>query len=146
MTLATEKVASAQLVDGGQTDLHSHAGGGIESAFPVNCIFLSAVATNPNTLLGFGTWSQIAQGQFIVGQKNGDSNFGTVLGAGGAKTGTPTGSVAAITATATAAVKVGTSASNAAANTHTHPAPAFTGASMSLLNPYLVLYIWQRTA
>lgn len=141
---------------------HSHAGG--SEAFPVGALFLSVVDTNPNTLLGYGTWSQIAQGQFLVGQKTTDADFDTVEETGGAKTHTHTdhpavthsgGAVGTIPTTGTAAVKIGTSASNAAALAHTHPAPSFTQPdqhaiqshnSPSHLPPYFVVYIWKRTA
>ena len=56
----------AELKSGGQTSLHSHAGGGGQ-AFPVGSVFISVVSTNPNTLLGYGTWSAIAAGKMLVG-------------------------------------------------------------------------------
>jgi hypothetical protein len=67
------------------------APGDVSACWPVGSVFLSAVATSPATLLGFGTWTQIAQGQFLVGQKTGDADFGTVGATGGAKTHTHAG-------------------------------------------------------
>jgi hypothetical protein len=83
--------------------------------------------------------------------------------------GTPVGTIGTISATATAASKVGTSTANVAANAHTHPAPTFTGAAMaahqhdaisagtpsgtntpgaatSVIQPYVVCYMFKRTA
>lgn len=34
---------------------------------PVGSVFFTTVNTNPATLLGYGTWTQRAQGRFIVG-------------------------------------------------------------------------------
>lgn len=56
------------------------------SVYPVGSVFTSVVSTDPSTLLGFGTWSRIAEGQMLVGYKSGDADFGTVEGTGGAKT------------------------------------------------------------
>ena len=54
--------------------------------YPINSVFISVVSTNPNTLLGFGTWVAIATGQFLVGYKAADPDFAPVENTGGAKT------------------------------------------------------------
>jgi hypothetical protein len=127
------------------------AGGG--QAWPIGSVFIAVVSTDPNTLLGYGTWSAIGAGKVLVGLDSGDTDFDTVEETGGAKTveasaqtfagselathqhaaitaGTPAGTVAAIDASGTAAVKIGTGAANAAAKAHTHSAPAFTGSAL----------------
>jgi len=59
--------------------------GGSE-AFPIGAVFIAVVSTNPNTLLGYGTWSAIAAGRVLVGLDSGDTDFDTVEETGGAKT------------------------------------------------------------
>lgn len=49
-------------------------------------MFLSVVSTNPATLLGVGTWTQIAAGRMLVGQTSGDPDFDVAEETGGAKT------------------------------------------------------------
>lgn len=145
----------------GEISSHNHAGSGGQ-AFPIGSVFLSVVNTNPATLLGYGAWSQIAQGQFLVGQKATDSDFDIVEETGGAKTHTHTdhpalthtgGAVGTIAQTATAGIKIGTAGITGAALTHIHPAPSFTQPSQhntqghdspSHLPPYFVVYIWRR--
>ena len=135
------------------------AGGG--QAFPIGSVFLAVVATNPNTLLGYGTWSQIAQGQFLVGQKATDTDFDVAEETGGAKTHTHAdhpahthvaGTLAGDTATGTR--KGGTSGAATLTDSHGHTISGVTGNpsatlghdSPSHLPPYLVVFCWKRTA
>jgi hypothetical protein len=37
-------------------------------AFPVGSYYFNATGTDPATELGYGTWTQVAQGQFLVGE------------------------------------------------------------------------------
>ncbi len=63
------------------------------SCWPVGSVFLSVVATDPATLLGVGTWTQIAGGRMLLGQAAG--TFPTPESTGGASTATPAGTVTA---------------------------------------------------
>lgn len=59
-------------------------------AWPVGSIFLSAVSTDPATMLGGGTWVAIGTGRTMVGFNGADTDFDTALETGGAKTHTLT--------------------------------------------------------
>lgn len=50
-----------------QSNAETYALAAARAMWPIGSIFLGAVSTNPNTLLGFGTWSAIAPGRAIVG-------------------------------------------------------------------------------
>ncbi len=63
---------------------HTHPGG--SEAFPVGAVFIAVVATNPATLLGYGTWSAFGAGRVMVGLDSGDTDFDTAEETGGAKT------------------------------------------------------------
>lgn len=54
--------------------------------WPVGSIYISTTATNPNTLLGFGTWAAFGAGRVLVSQDTGQTEFDTLGETGGAKT------------------------------------------------------------
>ncbi len=64
---------------------HSHQANEAQ-AFPVGSVFLSVVNTNPNSLLGYGTWAAIAAGRMLVGFNASDVDFNAAEKTGGAKT------------------------------------------------------------
>lgn len=130
--------------------------------WPVGSIFLSAVSTNPATLLGFGTWVAIAAGRVLVGLDAAQSEFDTLLKTGGAKTHTlttaeipahthpsiqvqggttaNTGGTHIMTSTATGgSSRAATSPESANANTGG-------GGAHNNLQPFLTIAVWQRTA
>lgn len=139
----------------------------VENCYPVGSIYLSVNATNPNSILGFGTWEQIKD-RFL-------------LAAGSTYTGGNTGGSATVTLSKTQVPKVsgliamhsqgvatnihdvqGCFSSNLindnryrAGGTETTGAPSIgrisfdnggTGAAHNNMPPYLVVYIWKRIA
>lgn len=132
------------------------APGGSE-AFPVGSIFLSAVSTDPATLLGYGTWSAIGAGRVLVGQDSGDSDFDTLGETGGAKTVTLTeAQIPAHThaqrrhATSTGQLSGWTTAVDASSSNPQDAGPVTGstggGGSHPNVQPYLVVKMWERTA
>ncbi len=123
--------------------------------YPIGTVLTFGVSTNPNTLLGFGTWTAIA-GKVIVGLDAAQTEFDTLDETGGAKTVTLTTTEmpahthsVALTLTGT-----GTGTSNTMqqgdTNTQQTYSPTTTssgsGGAHNNLQPYIVKYVWQRTA
>jgi hypothetical protein len=58
----------------------------LAAVYPVGSIYINAaVSTNPNTLLGFGTWTAFGAGKVIVGLDSADALFDTLEETGGSK-------------------------------------------------------------
>lgn len=148
--------------------------GGAE-AFPIGAVFLSVVSTNPNTLLGYGVWTQIAGGRMLVGQTGGDPNFDTAEETGGSSTvtvsaanlpqlsvsvtdpghthltqryPTTTGGSSGFTVDASMSGALADNTLPVKSSTTGITATANTGSAntaVNIQNPYFVVYIWKRT-
>lgn len=138
----------------GQSGVTLEAGG---QAFPVGSVFISVVATNPATLLGYGTWAALAAGRVLVGINAADPDFDTVKETGGAKTHTLTTAempahthvITSQTATTGSATSyehgvLDTSSADAEATEVTGSTGG--GGAHNNLQPYLVVYMWERVS
>lgn len=139
----------------------------ISAAYPVGSIYTATVSTNPATLLGFGTWTAFAAGRVLIGNGGGFS--------AGATGGSADAIVVSHTHTATSTVtdpghvhqqypsgggNVGNGAmADAAFRNNVNTNSAVTGISVATsiassgssgtnanLQPYIVVYMWTRTA
>lgn len=125
----------------------------LNSVYPVGIVVTLGVSTNPATLFGIGTWTAIA-GKVIVGIDAGQAEFDTLDETGGSKTHTlttaeipahnhnmPQRNTSAGTGTRNvqAATTGGTTADNPTASEGG-------GGAHNNLQPYIVKYVWQRTA
>jgi hypothetical protein len=122
----------------------------LAAMMPVGFVVTLGVSTNPATLYGFGTWTAIA-GKVIVGISGSDTEFDTLNETGGAKTVTLT--TAQIPAHSHGIVE----GSSGGSGNNVYPANgnfgtnAFTnneggGQAHNNLQPYIVKYVWERTA
>ena len=131
----------------------------IANAYPVGSIYMNCSnATNPGTLLGFGTWSAFGEGRVLIGIDSSDTDFDTAEETGGSKTHTLTeaqlpshrhtiGSNDSTAGFGGAAGNVefvqdaGTGIGNAVNTSFTGSGQAHT-----IVQPYIVVYMWKRTA
>lgn len=58
----------------------------LQAMYPVGSVYINAtVATNPATLLGFGTWVTVGDGKVLVNQDTADTDFDVLGETGGSK-------------------------------------------------------------
>ena len=147
---------------------------GLAGAYPVGSIYMNAaVSTNPATLLGFGTWAAFGAGKVPVGLNAADSDFDTVEETGGTKdaiipththtatsnsTSTDSGHTHSVARGLGASgsggdallsgsgVQSGSATANITTETTTTIASAGESATGKNLQPYIVVYMWKRTA
>ena len=152
-----------------------------QALYPVGSIYINAtVATNPATLLGFGTWTAFAAGRVMVGLDSGNAAFDTVAETGGAadavlvshnhsfsattsgqsqnhvhtynkleSVGPGNGNVIVSDSGNSWNFAAGSTEVNNVDHTHTVSGNTSTGgvsATNANLQPYIVVYMWKRTA
>lgn len=154
-TLTNKTLSTGSVIDANVTVTEV-----LKKVYPVGSIYINATdSTNPATLLGFGTWSAFGAGRVPVGLNSGDTDFDTAEKTGGAKTNTHNH-------------YTGYSYDGANFFSRWHSAlprsrvissvdriaPAFTSANgtaredstydetISVVQPYIVVYMWKRTA
>ena len=131
------------------------ASNNLAAAYPVGSIYMNATnATNPATLLGFGTWAAFGAGRVPVGIDAGQTEFDTAGETGGAKTHTLT--IAEMPShnhrlkrgnSGTARVEeFGYSDGGAPQWNSTGVENTGGGGAHNNLQPYVVVYMWRRTA
>jgi|LULP01.1.fsa_nt_gb microcystin-dependent protein len=143
--------------------------------YPVGSVFIGVVSTNPDTLLfggtGLTTWAAFGAGKVLVGIDSSDTDFDAVEETGGAKTkalefanmpahshqwynigGSTSQSIDATTNTSSQSWNASGSlvditdplTSNFYTNTATDRSA--NGSAFSIVQPYIVVYMWKRTA
>jgi hypothetical protein len=115
----------------------------LEFRYPVGEVFITNRAGNPLTLLGFGTWELISQGQAIVGLSTTDSDFNAIAKTGGAKTHTL--SIAELPPQL-GLDGLSSPGITATSNPGTRITTVGGGQPHNNLQPYRVLAVWLRTA
>ncbi len=148
----------------------------LAAVYPVGTIYTAVVSTNPATLLGFGTWTAFGTGRVMVGIDASDAGLATAEQTGGSKnaivvshTHTATSTVTDpqhqhaassgnfLTETGSGSYAYGGTGANISVVTNT--ANASTGVTVATTNstegssgtnanmqPYIVVYMWKRTA
>ena len=142
----------------------AYVGNSVALAYPVGSIYINAsVSTNPATLFGFGTWAAFGAGRVMVGLNAGDSSFDTLEETGGSKDAvvvSHTHSISDPGHNHTVGIQTKTLDQNAGGSSlagagTTTTSTAATGISINStgdsatnanLQPYIVVYMWKRTA
>jgi hypothetical protein len=136
--------------------------------FPVGAIYSATVSTNPSTLLGFGTWTAFGAGRVLIGAGTGGGATYTAGSTGGSKDAITVSHTHTATVTDPGHLHTQTeynqpgignaggggarvnaqTANTGTATTGISVAVSTTGSSGTDANlpPYVVVYMWQRTA
>ena len=130
----------------------------LAKVYPIGCIYTTIIATNPATVFGFGTWTAFGAGKVLVGLNSADTDFDLAEEIGGAKTvaGDPHTHSVVVPATGWTSTYVGAhtdgrwasypSGSETYAAGQTLTSASTTPDATSVVQPYIVVYFWKRTA
>ena len=148
----------------------------IAAAYPVGSIYTNAaVSTNPATLLGFGTWSAFGSGRVMVGLDAGNAAFDTLGETGGSadaivvshthtisdpghnhdidylsQVSSPTSYVNRVVRGTASGTSTGSGSASlvgmSSATTGISISSTGNSATNANLPPYIVVYMWRRTA
>ena len=147
----------------------------LQALYPIGCIYTSTVATNPNSIFGFGTWVAFGAGRVLVGNgggftagATGGSYDAVVVSHSHTASSSTTASDSGHThATSTNRGNVsspavypyygpdvgpspgtptGSGNANISASTSTTVNAAGVSGTNANLQPYIVVYLWNRTA
>lgn len=146
-------------------DVYPAANNQVQGAYPVGSIYMNASnATNPASLLGFGTWAAMGEGRVLMGAGTGGGGTYAAGATGGSKDAivvshthsiTDPGHTHTYNYDATAAVRAGSNGDTPYTRTTQNTGSSTTGISIDStgssgtdanLQPYLVVYMWYRTA
>ena len=154
-TTETQTLTDKTLSTGSVIDANVNVVEVLKKAYPIGSVYINASnATNPASLLGFGTWSAFGAGKVMVGLDAGDTSFDTAGETGGEKAHTLTtteipshnhglGSYGDPSTAGTYYYKT-TRVSNQFGVGYTGDTGG--GGSHNNLQPYIVVYFWKRTA
>lgn len=143
--------------------LNSGLYGVLDKVYPVGSIYISTVSTNPDTLMFGGnsdtTWVAFGAGKTLIGIDSGDTDFDTSEETGGNKTTTTTtdvpvtgyGTTGGSPGTITSGRMVVGSGSGEIGETleslrAAGSAQTITSSDINVVQPYIVTYMWKRTA
>ena len=148
----------------------------IAAVYPVGSIYINATnSTNPSSLLGFGTWVAFGAGRVPIGIDSSDTDFDTAEETGGSKTHTLTeaelpahrhflfknvsvGNIGDTTSTLSAAhhytnageeryrIRKSSSTNQFLEPDVTLSGQTGSGSAHNNVQPYIVVYMWKRTA
>jgi hypothetical protein len=128
----------------------------LDTIYPIGSIYTNATnSTNPGTLLGFGTWVSFGAGRVPVGIDSSDTDFDTAEETGGVKEVTLTAAQSGLPSHShtllggsfdgSSGAEPGNSRASDLGQTGTTGGTDASSAHTNL-QPYIVVYMWKRTA
>ena len=139
-TTETQTLTDKTLSTGSVIDANVNVVEVLKKAYPIGSVYINASnATNPASLLGFGTWSAFGAGKVMVGLDAGDTEFDTIGETGGRK-----GNNLQVVTGGYGLAVGGTAFSDRIVVGKVGITQ--TSEDKGNLQPYIVVYFWKRTA